>query len=65
MNRFKKELRKAGWKLESDYPYLPYDGVETVVAKAETATLSVYHICAGWGHFQFKRNFDPEFKSSI
>lgn len=25
MNRFKKELRKKGFKLECDYPFLPYD----------------------------------------
>ena len=24
MNRFKKELRKKGFKFESDYPWLPY-----------------------------------------
>lgn len=26
MNRFKKELRKKGIKLECDYPWLPYEG---------------------------------------
>ena len=25
MNRFKKELRKKGIKLESDYPWLPFE----------------------------------------
>lgn len=25
MNRFKKEIRKRGYKLESDYPCMPYD----------------------------------------
>lgn len=25
MNRFKKEIRKRGFKLESDYLYMPYD----------------------------------------
>ena len=25
MNRFKKEIRKRGFKLESDYPWMPYD----------------------------------------
>ena len=25
MNRYKKELQKHGYKIENDYPYLPYD----------------------------------------
>lgn len=25
MNRYKKELRKRGFQLETDYPYMPYD----------------------------------------
>ncbi len=25
MNRFKKEIRKRGYKLESDYPWMPYE----------------------------------------
>lgn len=54
MNRVKRELRKKGIRLESDYPYLPYfikgnsifepgyifiDGVSV---NSETATVKVY-----------------------
>ena len=39
MNRFKKEVRKKGFKLENDYPWLPYDmksvTLEGVTANAE------------------------------
>lgn len=50
MNRFKKEIRKRGYKLESDYPYLPYDisgsflepghiVLDSVVVNSEEATV--------------------------
>lgn len=55
MNRFKREVRKHGWKLENDYEYLPFDGIETVVADASTATVSVYHVSAGWMKVSFDR----------
>lgn len=58
MNRFKKEIRRHGWKLESDFEYLPYDGVETVVADAETATISTYHVSAGWCRVSFNRGME-------
>lgn len=32
MNRFKKELRKNGVRLENDFPWLPYtNGVDTLI----------------------------------
>ena len=42
MNRFKKEVRKKGIQLESDYPWLPYEVshniyVEGVYVNASTA----------------------------
>ena len=55
MNRFKKELRARGYKLENDYECLPCDGIETVVANAEAATLSIYHVSAGWLRVGFNR----------
>ena len=44
MNRFKKEIRKKGIRLESDYPWLPYEVshniyVEGVYVNASTATV--------------------------
>lgn len=44
MNRFKKELKKRGVKLENDYPYMPFDfgntALEAVIVDAEKCTLS-------------------------
>ena len=48
MNRLKKEIRKKGIKLESDYPFMPYNGIEAVKVDSENATISTYHVCAGW-----------------
>ena len=48
MNRLKKEIRKKGVMLESDYPYMPFNGIEAVKVDSENATLSTYHVCAGW-----------------
>ncbi len=54
MNRVKRELRKKGIRLESDYPYLPYfikgnsifeQGylfIDGVSVNSETATVRVY-----------------------
>lgn len=56
MNRFKKEIRRRGVMLESDFDYLPYDGIETVVVTAEQASYSVYHVCAGWTTIRYNRD---------
>lgn len=48
MNRLKKEIRKKGIKLESDYPFMPYEGLEAVKVDSEKVTISWYHVCAGW-----------------
>ena len=48
MNRFKKELRVKGIKLENDYECLPYNGLETVIVDAETATVKTYYNNYGW-----------------
>ena len=46
MNRFKKELRKQGVKLENDYPWLPFDmgsvTLETVSVNSELCTVTKY-----------------------
>lgn len=61
MNRFKREIRKRGEKLENDYEYLPYDGIETVKVDAEKATISYYHVSAGWEKIQYYRDMSAEF----
>lgn len=48
MNRLKKEIRKKGVKLESDFPFLPFNGIETINVDSENATISEYHVSAGW-----------------
>ena len=48
MNRLKKEIRRRGVKLESDYPYLPYEGLEAVHIDSERAIVSEYYSFYGW-----------------
>ena len=48
MNRFKKYIRTKGYKLESDYPFLPYHEFETVEVDSTTCTMSRYYDCYGW-----------------
>ena len=60
MNRFKKELRKRGIKLECDYPYLPFDVSESVTLEAVTvrpdqAYISCYYNVVGWVRTYFNR----------
>lgn len=57
MNRFKKELRKRGYQLECDYPYLPFDGIETVRVISEVAMIAICHVSAGWVYIPFGRDF--------
>ena len=44
MNRFKKELRKKGIKLECDYPFIPYEmkhvTLEAVEVDSEICTVA-------------------------
>lgn len=40
MNRFKKELRKHNVMLECDYPWLPYEELETVIVDSEKCTVT-------------------------
>ncbi|MBR6358033.1 MAG: hypothetical protein IKS11_00135 [Lachnospiraceae bacterium] len=63
MNRFKKEVRRRGIKLECDYEFLPYNEIETVVADAEKATVSTYHVSAGWDKIVFNRQMAMEAQS--
>lgn len=48
MNRFKKEIRKRGIKLEADFPFLPFEGIEAVHVDSERATISTYYNFLGW-----------------
>ena len=45
---------------KNDYEYLPCDGIETVVANAENATLSIYHVSAGWTRIRYNRDMTEE-----
>lgn len=56
MNAFKKYIRKQGIKLESDYPYLPYNSIEAVVVDAQNACIRTYHNMAGWWFTQINRD---------
>lgn len=56
MNRLKKEMRKRGLKLENDYEYLPYNGIETVEVDSENAVWKQYHVSAGWVKVYFLRD---------
>ena len=58
MNRFKREIRRKGIRLECDYEYLPYNSIETVVVNAEDATIRTYHNCAGWSGTKLARTGD-------
>ena len=39
MTRFKKEIRKRGFRIEEDYEYLPYNGLEAVIVNSESCTV--------------------------
>ena len=56
MNRLKKEIKKKGIMLESDYPFLPFNGIEAVKVDSELATLSTYHVSMGWMRCKFDRS---------
>ena len=58
MNRFKKEIRKRGIKLECDYPMIPFNGLEAVIVHADTGIVSEYHDCTGWVKTIFNRNMN-------
>lgn len=60
MNRFKKEIRKRGVKLESDYEYLPYNGIHSVYVDASRALVRTYHISAGLCCVVFNRQMEPK-----
>lgn len=56
MNRFKKEIRKRGFKLESDFEYLPIDGLDSVNCNAANASYFEYYYCLGTVKYQFNRD---------
>ena len=60
MTRFKKELKKRGYLFEEDYPFLPYEGIESISADATKATYSCYHDATGSVTTFFDRSLEPE-----
>lgn len=56
MTRVKEEFRKRGMKLENDFEFLPYNGIETVEVDPEKAVLRIYHVSAGWTYVQLQRD---------
>ena len=72
MNRFKKEIRKKGIKLESDYPVIPYyvkgkscfePGnicIRSVFVNSETATVTVFYNVGVDKLITLKRNGELE-----
>lgn len=55
MNRFTKEVRKLGYKIESDYDTLPCGNIETAYCKADRACYYVFHYCMGLVTYKFDR----------
>lgn len=64
MNRFKKELRKRGIKLECDYPYLPFEEksimIEGITVGNETCLL-YQHANVGTLVTYFDRKMEQHF----
>lgn len=56
MNRFKKYVRKQGYKLESDYEYLPYKGIEAVIVDASHKCIRTYYNFYGWSYTVFNND---------
>ena len=56
MTRLKKEFRKRGLKLECDFEWLPYNGIETVEVDVEKAMLKIYHNSFGWSFCTMTRD---------
>lgn len=48
MNRFKKELAKRGYKMEKDYPSMPYqtsmDFIEAITVNSELALYTIHYL---------------------
>lgn len=62
MTRFKKEIRKRGAKLEIDYPFLPYNGIDCVIVHSEEASYSYFHYGMGWVRVMYDRALNASFK---
>ena len=52
MTRYKEYIRSKGIKLEEDFEYLPFNGVEAVEPRIDEESsrivVSVYHVSLGW-----------------
>ena len=64
MTAFKKYVRTKGIKLESDYPFLPFDQdgptIEGVTVNQETQTVKVYRVVVV-EIYEFKRDGSVDF----
>jgi len=57
MNAVKKYIRSKGYKLESDYPYMPLEnGLQAVVVDSENVTIYHYYVQTGGYITSFNRN---------
>lgn len=63
MTRFKKEIRNRGYKLENDYPSMPYETesatIDSVSVDSETATLTIHTTSASY-ITRFNRAMQPK-----
>lgn len=65
MTRYKKELKKRGFKLESDFPFLPYElktggTLETIKTEivAPFIVYKSYYCELGWCRTYLDKNFN-------
>jgi hypothetical protein len=59
MTKFKKELRKRGFKLECDYNFLPFDDgaiLDSIQVDVENCTISYYYTSVSI-HIKINKDF--------
>lgn len=59
MNRFTRELRKRDYKIDSDFEYLPYNGLDHVEVHADLAEFWEFDYTMGLVKIHFDRNMMP------
>lgn len=66
MTRFKQELRRHGWKLETDIPFFPYheqpespalESIRAYITNDGFVGISKVYVVGTW-HAKFDRNFN-------
>jgi len=60
MNRFTRELRKRGYKIDNDFEYLPYNGLDHVEVHADLAEFWAFWYTLGLVRIHFGRNMMPD-----